>query len=107
MENEHKINTELIKKSKPNKITSTVEIKWKRLREERCKHKDNTQCVIEEETKAFSVKPLCRPPSSKQSPKECSWDTWTAEDPPSLIYPMYLSPPSSYSNEVTPNLFLL
>ena len=30
------------KQSKPNKITFTAEIKWKRLREERCKHKDNT-----------------------------------------------------------------
>ena len=30
------------KKSKPNKITTTVEIKWQRLQEERCKHKDNT-----------------------------------------------------------------
>ena len=92
---------------RPNKITFIVEIKWQILREERYKHKDNTQCVIEEETEALSVKPLCRPPSGKQSPKECSWDTWTAGDPPSLIYSMYLSPPSSYSNEVTPNLFLL
>ena len=46
-----------------------------RLREERCKHKDNTRCVIEEETEALGVKPLCRTPSSKQSTKECSWDT--------------------------------
>ena len=53
------------KQSKPNKITSTAEIKWQRLREERCKHKDNTQCVIEEETEALGIKPLCRPPSGK------------------------------------------
>ena len=33
--------TELIKQSKLNKITTTAEIKWQRLREERCKHKDN------------------------------------------------------------------
>ena len=46
-----------------------------RLREERCKHKDNTRCVIEEETEALDVKPLRRPPSGKQSTKECSWDT--------------------------------
>ena len=32
----------LIKQSKPNKITIKVEIKWQRLREEICKHKDNT-----------------------------------------------------------------
>ena len=63
------------KQFKPNKITSTVEIKWKKLREERYKHKDNTRCVIEEETKALGVKPLRRPPSDKQSTEECSWDT--------------------------------
>ena len=42
MEYEHKINIELIKQSRPNKITIIAEIKWQRLREERCKHKDNT-----------------------------------------------------------------
>ena len=35
-----------------------AEIKWQKLREEKCKHKDNTQCVIEEETEALGVKPL-------------------------------------------------
>ena len=75
MKNERKLNTKLIKQSKLNKITSTAEIKWKRLREERCKHKDNTQCVIEEETEAVGVKPLRRPPSGKRSTKECRWDT--------------------------------
>ena len=95
------------KQIKPNKITSTSEIKWKRLRKERCKHKDNTQCVIEEKIEVLAVKPFRRPPSGKHSAKECSWDTRTAKDPPSLIYPMYSSPPSSYSDKVTPNLFLL
>ena len=33
---------ELIKQSKLNKITTTIEIKWQRLRKKRCKHKDNT-----------------------------------------------------------------
>ena len=46
----------------------------KDLREERCKHKDDTRCVIEEETEALDVKPLRRPPSGKQSTKKCSWD---------------------------------
>ena len=63
------------KQSKPNKITSTVEIKWKRLREERCKHKDNTRCDIEKETEALGVKPLRCHSSGKQFTKECSWDT--------------------------------
>ena len=50
--------TRIDKQSKPNKITSTIEIKWQRLREERCKHKDNTRYVIEEETETLGVKPL-------------------------------------------------
>ena len=58
MEYEHKLNTELINNLNQKKITSTAEIKWQRLREERCKHKDNTQCVIEEETETLDVKPL-------------------------------------------------
>ena len=41
-EYEHKFKTELIKQSKPNKITTIVEIKWQRLKEERCRHKNNT-----------------------------------------------------------------
>ena len=49
-----------------------AEIKWQRLRENRCKHKDNTRCVIEEETEVLGVKHPRRPPSSKQSTKECS-----------------------------------
>ena len=53
------------KQSKPNKITSTAEIKWQRLREEKCKYKDNIRYVIEEETEALSVKPLRRPSSGK------------------------------------------
>ena len=65
MEYEHKHITELINNLSPNKITFTAEIKWQRLREERCKHKDNTRCVIEEETEALGVKPLRRPPSGK------------------------------------------
>ena len=64
-EYKHKHITELIINLRPNKITFTVEIKWQRLREERCKHKDNTRCVIEEEIEALGVKPLRRPPSGK------------------------------------------
>ena len=56
---------ELIINLRPNKITFTAEIKWQRLREERCKHKDNIRCVIEEETEALGVRPLRRPPSGK------------------------------------------
>ena len=55
----------MINHLRPNKITFTVEIKWQRLREERCKHKDNTRCVVEEEIGAFGVKPLRCPLSGK------------------------------------------
>ena len=55
MEYEHKHITELIKNLRPNKITFTAEIKWQRLREERCKYKDNTRYGIEEETETLSV----------------------------------------------------
>ena len=60
----NKLNTELIN-NKPNKITSTVEIIWQRLREERCKHKDNIRYVIEEETETLGIKPLRCPPSDQ------------------------------------------
>ena len=57
--------TQIDKQSKPNKITSTAKIKWQRLREERCKYKDNTRCVIEEKIEVLGVKPLCRPLNGK------------------------------------------
>ena len=41
----------MIKQSKPNKITTTTEIKWQRLREERCKHKDNTAMCYRRENR--------------------------------------------------------
>ena len=65
MEYEHKHITELINNLRLDKITFTTKIKWQRFREERCKHKDNTRCVIEEETQALGVKPLRHPPSDK------------------------------------------
>ena len=49
----------------PIKITSTAENKRQRLRDERCKQKDNTRCIIEEGTEALGVKPLRRPPSDQ------------------------------------------
>ena len=65
MKYEHKHITELINNLRPNKITFIAEIKCQRLKEERCKHKDNTRCVIEEETEALDVKALRRPPTGK------------------------------------------
>ena len=65
MEYESKLNIELINNLNQIKSNPQQKLKWQRLREERCKHKDNTRCVIEEETEALGVKPLRRPPSSK------------------------------------------
>ena len=64
-------------------------------REERYKHKITHQCVIEEETEELGEKPLCRPPNGNRSTRLIYL--------PSLIYPLYLSPPSSYSNKASRN----
>ena len=55
----------MIKQSKPNKITTIAEIKWQRLREERCKHKDNTAMCY----RRGNWSPRCKasPPPSKRS----------------------------------------
>ena len=47
-EYEHKLKTELIKQSKPNKITTIVEIKWQRLRKRDANTRTIQQCVIKE-----------------------------------------------------------
>ena len=82
-------------------------MKAKRVGKKDVNTKTTQQCVIEEETEVLSVKPLCRPPSGNRSTKQTVGIHKLARDPLSLIYPMYLSPPNSYSNEVTPNLCLV
>ena len=74
--------------------------------EEECIHKITCQCVIEEETEILGKKPLRHPPSGKLIHQTISWDTRIAIYPPSLIYPMHLSPPSSYSNKASRNRVL-
>ena len=64
------------------------------------------QCVIEEETEELGEKPLCHPPSGNRSTRQSVGIHGLAKDPPSLIYPMYLSPPSSYSNKASRNRVL-
>ena len=59
------------------------------------------RCVIEEETEELGEKPFCRPPSGKQSIRQSVGIHGLARDPPSLIYPLYLSPPSPYSNKTS------
>ena len=62
--------------------------------------------VIKEETKELGEKPLHHPPSGNQSTKQSVGIHGWAKDPPSLIYPLYLSPPSSYSNKTSRNCVL-
>ena len=68
-------------------------------REEKCKHKITRRCVIKEETEKLDEKPLCRPPSSNRSTRQSVGIHGLVRDLPSLIYPQYLSSPSSYSNK--------
>ena len=64
------------------------------------------RCVIEEETKKLGEKPLRHPPNSNRSTKQLVKIHGLARDPQSLIYPLYLSPPSSYSNKASWNCVL-
>ena len=64
------------------------------------------RCVIEEKIEDPNEKPLRRPPSSNRSTRQSVGIHGLARDPPSLIYPMYLSPPSSYSNKASWNRVL-
>ena len=64
------------------------------------------RCVIEEETEELGKKPLCHPPSSNRSTRQSVGIHGLARDPPSLIYPMHLSPPSFYSNKASRNRVL-
>ena len=60
------------------------------------KFKIPLRCVIEEEIKELGEKLFCDLSSRNWSTRELSWSIWITKDPSSLIYPTYLSPPSSY-----------
>ena len=64
------------------------------------------RCVIKEETEEFGKKPLRHPQSGNRSTRQSVEIHGLARDPPSLIYLMYLSPPSSYSNKTSRNRVL-
>ena len=64
------------------------------------------RCVIEEETEELSEKPLRRPPSENQSTRQSVGIYELARDTLSLIYLLYLSLPSSYSNKASRNCVL-
>ena len=57
-------------------------------------------------SKNLGEKPLRRPPSGNRFTRQSIGIHGLARDPPSLIYPLYLSPPSSYSNKVSRNRVL-
>ena len=82
-------------------------MKAKRVGKKDANTKITQRCVIEEETEVLRVKPLRRLPSGNRSTRQSIVIHELVRVPPSLIYPMYLSPPSFYSNEVTPNLCLI
>ena len=79
-------------------------MKAKRVGKKDANTKTIQRCVIKEETEVLGVKPLRHPPSSNRSTRQSVVINELARDPPSLIYPMYVSPSSFYSNEVTLNL---
>ena len=81
-------------------------MKGKRIGKNDANTKTTQRCVIKEETEVLCVKPLCRPPSGNRSTRQSIGIHGLVRDPPSLIYPMYLSPPSSYSNKTSQNRVL-
>ena len=78
-------------------------MKAKRVGKKDANTKTTQRCVIEEETEVLGVKPLRRPPSDNRSTRQSVGIQGLARDPLSLIYPLYLSPPSSYSNKASRN----
>ena len=81
-------------------------MKAKRVGKKGANTKITQRCVIEEETEELGKKPLRCPPSGNRSSRQLVGIHGLARDPPSLIYPMYLSPPSSYSNKASRNRVL-
>ena len=81
-------------------------MKGKRVRKKDANTKTTQQCVIEEEIEVLGIKPLRHPPSNNRSTKQSVGIYGLARDPLSLIYPLYLSPLSSYSNKTSQNRVL-
>ena len=81
-------------------------MKAKRVGKKDANTKTTQRCVIEKETEVFGVKPLYRHPSGNRSTRQSVGIHELARDPLSLIYLMYLSSLSSYSNKATRNRVL-
>ena len=62
--------------------------------------------VIEEETEELGEKPLHHLSSGNRSTRQLVGIHGLARDPLSVIYLLYLSPPSSYSNKASQNYVL-
>ena len=67
---------------------------------------DNTLMCYQRGNQRTRQKPLRRPPSGNRSTRQSVGIHGLARDPPSLIYPLYLIPPSSYSNKTSRNRVL-
>ena len=78
-------------------------MKGKRVGKKDAYTKTTQQCVIEEETEVLGVKPLRRLLSDNRSTRQSVGIHGLVRDSPNLIYPLYLSPPSSYSNKASRN----
>ena len=64
------------------------------------------RCVIEEEIEELGEKPLRCPLSGNWSTRQSVRIHGLVRDPPSLFYPLYLSPLNSYSNKAFRNYIL-
>ena len=80
-------------------------MKCKRVRKKNA-NTDNTPMCYRRENQRTWGKPLRRPPSGNRSTRQSVGMHGLAKDPSSLIYPMYLSPPSSYFNKASQNRVL-
>ena len=78
-------------------------MKEKRVGKKDANTKTTQRCVIEKETEVLGVKRLHRPPSDNRSTRQSVEIHGLARDPLSLIYLLYLSLPSSYSNKANRN----
>ena len=58
---------------------------------------------MEEKIEELNERPLCRPPSGNRSTRQSVGIYRLVRDPPSLIYPLFLGPSSSYSNKASRN----
>ena len=81
-------------------------MKRKRVGKKDANTKTTQRCVIKEKTEVLNVKPLRYPPSGNQSTRQSVGIHRLTRDPPSLIYPLYLSPPSFYFNKASRNRVL-